>query len=199
MSKGIRREKEGEVKQEYKNKILNLIESRGRATFKELLDALGISKPALSKYLKELEQEGLIAWQRNLEDRRSGFYITTEKFRKSDYYAQKLLALVHFYHTVSYVLSDSKDTSQLYMYMSQGLVDLLLLDIAYGGYREAINTYITLMRYALEKLLAENRITLTNPRVPGDDTTVRDIEELLKEMFPKVPEFREELKRVLFA
>jgi|Deesub1362A_J573_1020465.scaffolds.fasta_scaffold01370_4 DNA-binding MarR family transcriptional regulator len=96
MSKGIRADLEKKLREETKRKIKNFLELKGRATFSELFQELGISKPTLTKCIKELEIEGDIRWYRNPEDRRSGYYELTEKAKKSDYFRQKAIAIYHY-------------------------------------------------------------------------------------------------------
>lgn len=109
MSTGIRAQEEAKYKEECKDKILGILLTKGKATFKELHEALGISKPALTKYIKELEKEGKIEWYRNPEDRRSGFYIPGPNFKSSDSYRQRVVALYLFLPIYKF----SKEGSQL--------------------------------------------------------------------------------------
>ncbi len=213
MSKGIRREKEGEVKQEYKNKILNLIESRGRATFKELLDALGISKPALSKYLKELEQEGLITWQRNLEDRRSGFYITTEKFKKSEYYREKVMALTLFAPVATLLNPVSKckecdefSLEKIIFHMGLGFFRLAMAQHSTGKpLGIAFFTYWYLVAHAIRALaeidpkIGEELKKSSRESYEKLSASEEDIDRLLEKIYPGDEKLQRLTKEVIFS
>lgn len=100
MSRGIRRLGEEDKKEEIKKKIQNSLYLKGEAGFGELKEEIGISRPALAKYIKELEAEKRITWRKDPADRRRGIYKVTKEYKESDYYRGKYLATIAFVKTV---------------------------------------------------------------------------------------------------
>ena len=205
MSKGIRAKNEFMKKEEYKNKILSFLLQNGKATFKQLLENLKISKPTLSKYLLELEREKKIKWIRDLQDRRSGFYVLNDT-EESSFFQQKALALYWFLLFRKNLDPQKYDRLEDFMKDFQEEVGSTILatfffqDITGSDLTQALIDYIKLIRIPY-KLIgpeeAKQKWRETYSKYFGQFKSARDLKKLLDEL-PENEETRE-IKKVLFS
>ncbi len=173
MSKGIREDMENNLRQDSQRKILNLLGKMKKGTFKNFCHEIDISKPTLTKCIKELESQSMIQWSRDPEDRRSGYYELTQFAKNDDFFRVKFLAFelyvdlnVHLQKKFPKGITGVEISQKYFHELKHKIGEQVFLILLYSmasektyNQKESIKTpvsiFLNLIRYKVQTLLTD--------------------------------------------
>ena len=189
------------IAQENRERILNVLYQDKYCRFKDLREKTGLTDPTLSKWLPRLEREGIVK-RVILEGKKGVYYTLSEKFKETDYYQMKALALKEFLDLRKFI-DDGGDL----MFEKIGKTIFIFAFLAWSDkhkpekYNIALSSYVRLLSmYLAGKVKPINEIvkqSLDRIRKPIESYTKHDIERLLNTV--ENEKEREQIKKVLFS